>query len=196
MRRVTFALLLCMALGGVARAQDLPGKKPGTDPDLQTPSSTAVQEPEADLSDADAAAVGGGAPGFVLDGSQGHPVRLADLKGHWVVLVFDDDRAKLARLQSIAGRVDTLGASLYGVSPDGVGALQELAAREKLSFTLLSDPTGDVSQIYGMFDSESGDPLPGLVLLDPKGVVRALWTGVSLHPDVVLQLVRHTIVGA
>jgi peroxiredoxin len=185
-----------MTLASVVWAQDLPGKKPDTGPDLTTPSDTELQEPEPTLSDADAAVVGGGAPGFVLDGSQGRPVKLGDLKGKWVVLVFDEDRAKLATLQTIADDVAKLGASLLGVCPDGAGALKALAAHDKLSFALLSDPTGDVAQLYGMYDGQAGTPLPGLVLVDPKGVVRALWSGPSLHAEDVLQIARHSIAGA
>jgi peroxiredoxin len=196
MRRVTFWALLCVGLAGAAWAQDLPGKKPDTGATPATPSGTEVQEPEADLSGGDAAAVGAGAPEFVLDGSQGRPVKLAELKGKWAALVFEGDRAKLVALQGIAADLGKLGVSLYGVCPDGSGALKALAEHDKLSFTLLSDPTGEIAELYGMYDEDAGAPLPGLALLDPKGVVRALWTGPSLHADEVLQLVRHSVAGS
>jgi thioredoxin-dependent peroxiredoxin len=196
MRRVAFWTLLCMGLAGAAWAQDLPDKRPETDPVPTTPPGTTVQEPQGDLSDVSAAALGSAAPEFVLDGSQGRLVKLADLKGKWAVLVFEGDKARLAQLQAIVGDLGKLGASLYGVSPDGAGALKALAASAKLAFPLLSDPTGEVAQLYGMIDGESGDPVPGLALLDPKGVVRALWTGPSLHAPEILQLVRHSVTGA
>jgi peroxiredoxin len=123
-------------------------------------------------------------------------VKLADLKGTWAVLVFEADRKPLAALQGVTGDLGKLGVSLYGVCPDGAGALKALVAREKLTYPLLSDPTGEVARLYGMVDGETGDPLPGLVLLDPKGIVRALWTGPSLPAAEILQLVRHTVAGA
>jgi peroxiredoxin len=196
MRCVAFGALLCVILAGAAWAQDPPDKRPETAPAPTAPPSTAVEEPQGDLSDVSAAAVGAGAPEFVLDGSQGRPVKLADLKGKWAVLVFEGDRKPLAALQSIAGDLGKLGVSLYGVCPDGAGALKALAVEAKLSYPLLSDPTGEISELYGMYDDEAGAVVPGLALLDPKGIVRALWTGPSLHPPEILQLVRHSVTGA
>jgi thioredoxin-dependent peroxiredoxin len=196
MRRVATWTLLCMVLATMAWAQDLPGKKSDTAPGVPTPSDASLQEPEGDLPNAEAAAVGAGAPEFVLDSASGGQVRLSRLKGRWAVLVFEHDGRRLAALQGIVADVGKLGASLYGVSSDGTGALKELATRSKLTFPLLSDPTGEVAQLYGMYDDAANAPLPGLALLDPQGVVRALWSGPSLHPDEVLQLVRHSIAGA
>ncbi len=198
MKRVASWMLLGLALAAAASAQDLPGSKPDANPRPlpKTPSDVELQEPGGTLSDEGAVAVGARAPEFVLESTQGGSVSPARLKGKWAVLAFDEDGKRLAALQAIAAEVGKLGASLYGVCPDGTVALEELTAHDKLSFPLLSDPEGEVAQLYGMYDGEADVPLPGLALLDPEGVVRALWTGPSLHPDEVLQLVRHSITGA
>ncbi len=61
---------------------------------------------------------------------------------------------------------------------------------------MLSDPTGHVSQNYGMYGAEDEAIQPEIVLLDPKGIVRMAVLGPTLHPDEVLQLVKHAVTGA
>ena len=139
--------------------------------------------------------VGDKAPDFELDGSQGKPVRLSDLRGHWALLVFDDSRTRLADLMAIYGDLNSLGVRPYGISRDGSAALRTFAEREKLPYLLLSDPTGEVSQLYGMYDGENDAIQPGLVLLDPKGVVRTVLLGQALHGPEILLLVRHSVTG-
>jgi peroxiredoxin Q/BCP len=140
--------------------------------------------------------IGERAPDFELDGSQGRPVHLADLTGQWAVMVFTESRTTLGPLKGINGELRKLGARLYGVCKDGAAALKTYAEREQLPFVVLSDLTGEISQTYGMYDADTDAIQPGVVLLDRKGVVRMALFGQSLHASEVLQLVKHSVIGA
>jgi peroxiredoxin len=140
--------------------------------------------------------IGDKAPDFAMDGSQGHPVHLADLKGQWAVMVFAENRTTLGQLKGIDGELRKLGVRIYGVCKDGSSALKSYAEREQLPFVILSDLTGQISQIYGMYDADNDAIQPGVVVLDPKGVVRMAVLGPALHAEEVLQLAKHTVIGA
>jgi mycoredoxin-dependent peroxiredoxin len=194
MKRLTGTILVLLALAGTAWGQN-PEKDPNSLPPPvppQTPLAPTAAVPPGDVD----LSVGDKAPDFQLDGSLGSPVRLADLKGHWSVLVFDEIRTKLGRLKAVDDSIRVLGARQYGICPDGAGALKTWAGREGVAFPLLSDPTGDVSRLFGMYDEGNEVIQSGLVLVDPQGVIRATFEGPSLHPDDVLRLVKHTIVGS
>jgi peroxiredoxin len=204
MRWMTFAVLLLLVLPSVSWAQDpnpYPTSVPGPEKNPSAPQpvrpSPLPLEPAGVESAIDSeVAIGDQAPDFVLDGSQGRPVHLADLKGQWAVMVFTETRTTLAPLKGIDGELVKLGARLYGICKDGVPALKSYAEREQLPFLLLSDLTGQISQIYGMYDTEHDTIQTGFVLVDPQGVVRMAILGPSLHADEVLQLVKHTVIGA
>jgi peroxiredoxin len=194
MRRFTMIMLMLMTLGSAAWGQD-PEKKPMPPPQPDaagiplTPTGT-VSASNADLR------LGDKAPDFRLDSSLGGAVKLADLKGHWSVLVFDESRTRLAPLGAIADSIRALGIRLYGVCPDGVSALKTLALRDKIDFPLLSDPTREISQLFDMYDEDNQAIQPGIVIVDAQGVVRMMLRGPSLHADDLLQLVKHVLQGA
>jgi peroxiredoxin len=139
--------------------------------------------------------IGNKAPDFNLDGSRGRPVRLADLRGQWALLVFAEARESFSGLVGIDGDLAKLGVRLYGVCHDGASALKVYAEHEQLSFVLLSDPTRQISQIYGMYDGDSDEIQPGIALLDSKGVVRMTLFGQSLPSSEILQLVKQAVIG-
>jgi peroxiredoxin len=193
MRRSAMMVVMLMGLAGAARAQD-PAKPPGgaTPPEPVTSPvvpTGAVPSTDSDLTPGDKA------PDFRLDSSLGGTVGLADLKGHWSVLVFDESRTNLVPLQAVEDPLRALGARPLGVCPDGIGALRTLAAREKLGFPLLSDPTREISQLFGMYDDDDRAIQPGLVIVDPQGIVRMVIQGPSLHPDDVLRMTGHVLRG-
>jgi len=68
------------------------------------------------------------------------------------------------------------GAQLLGLSCDPVPALKVWAqALGGVGYPLLSDfnPHGKASQALGVFNAEGGFPLRSVILVDPKGIVRA-----------------------
>ena len=70
-----------------------------------------------------------------------------------------------------------------------------LAERDSLTFELLSDPTGEVSAIYGAYDFPTRSIMPGHVLVGRKGVVRMVLLGQALKPDDLLWLTRYALTG-
>ncbi len=140
-------------------------------------------------------AVGEPAPDFRLDGSRGRTVRLADLEGRWTLMVFAPDCADLAPLEGLDGALRGMGVRVCGVSQDGAAAAARYARRARISFLVLSDPTVEVSQVYGMFDPAEDAIQPGLVLLDPQGIVRATRPGHLPDGRRILQLVERSTIG-
>jgi thioredoxin-dependent peroxiredoxin len=200
MRRTILTVLVLLALAGVSRAQ-APASDPGSGklpsaPRSTDPAAPAIEPVGVESGLDSEVSIGDEAPDFTMDGSQGHPVRLSDLEGQWAVMVFADDRTTLGRLGGIDGVLRGLGARLYGVCRDGAQALESYARRETIPFVILSDPTGQISQVYGMYDSDDDDIQPGVVVLDPRGVVRMAVLGPALHADEILQLARHAMIGA
>ena len=196
MNRAAFVMLMCLALSPVARAQDPTDRHPTPTPEQVAPKANLPLNPQGEGPLEADVWVGEKAPDFQLDGSRGEPVRLSDLKGHWAVLVFDESRTRLANLKSICGDLTKLDVQPYGVSRDGWAALRAFADREQLPYLLLSDLTGEISQIYGMYDGTNQAIQSGFVLLDPQGVVRTVLLGQALHAPEILQLVRHSVTGA
>ncbi|NMR19162.1 peroxiredoxin [Cellulomonas fimi] len=129
--------------------------------------------------------VGAPAPDFTLTDTHGTPVRLADLRGRPVVLVFVPFAftgvctGELRELRDDLGELETAGARLVVVSCDAVASLRAWSEQEGFGFDLLSDfwPHGAVAQEYGVFDPERGRALRGSFLIDADGVVR--WSVVS-----------------
>ncbi len=60
---------------------------------------------------------------------------------------------------------------------------------------LLSDPSVEVSRPYGMADDTEGRILPGVVILDSQGPVRALFPGRLPPASERVRLVRETATG-
>ncbi len=198
MKRMLFVLVAVTALAGTARAQnpqDPTERKPEPVPAQTVPPNPPLN-PMGESPIESGVWVGDRAPDFELDSSLGAPMRLADLAGHWALVVFDDSRARLAGLKTIAGDLARLDVRPYGVCRESMPALQAFARQEKLSYALLSDLTGEVSQLYGMYDGDNEVIMPGIVLLDPKGVVRLTLMGQSLHAEEILLLIRHSLTGA
>jgi thioredoxin-dependent peroxiredoxin len=193
MKRCAAVMVMWLALTGVARGQD-PEKKPVAParPEVTgQPLTPTGAEPSGNLD----LGPGDKVPDFALDSSLGGRVKRADLKGHWSILLFAENRTNLVSLRGSVDSVRALGAQPYGVCPDGVPALRTFAERERIGFPLLSDPTREISQLFGMFDDHEQAIQPGIVIVDERGVVRLTLQGPSLHADEVLQMVKHVVRG-
>jgi len=122
--------------------------------------------------------VGHAAPDFTLPDQDGREVRLADLRGGWVVVYFypaDDTPGCTAESCSFRDSHEEFvdaGARVVGISGDSVESHRAFAAKHQLPFTLLADTDGSVRKAWGV--TKTLGLLPGRVtfVVDPEGVVR------------------------
>ena len=100
---------------------------------------------------------GSDAPDFELTADDGSTVRLSDLRGRPVVLYFyprDDTpgcTAQACGIRDAWGDFEQRGAVVLGVSPDSETSHVEFKEKYGLPFTLLADPSHQVSEDYGVW---------------------------------------------
>ncbi|MGH8827557.1 MAG: peroxiredoxin [Jiangellaceae bacterium] len=133
--------------------------------------------------------VGDPAPEFTLPDQHGSTVRLSELRGNPVVLVF----YPFAFTGVCTGELGALRDELIPTAPadtrvltvscDSMFSLRVFAESEGFDFPLLSDfwPHGAVSSDYGVFDAERGCALRGTFVIDAGGIVR--WRVINAIPD-------------
>lgn len=141
------------------------------------------------------------APAFELPDQDGNPVRLAELKGRWVVLYFypkDDTPGCTTEACEFTAGVEAfqgLEAVVLGCSPDTPAAHRRFIAKHDLKLRLLSDPDHTVMEAYGawgeksMYGRASMGVIRSTVLIDPEGRVAHHWKKVKAagHADKVRQ---------
>ncbi|WP_457962780.1 thioredoxin-dependent thiol peroxidase [Arthrobacter sp. D1-29] len=133
---------------------------------------------------ADKLMTGAEAPGFTLKDSSGQDVSLSSRLGRNTIVYFYpaastpgctkqacDFRDNLASFQSA-------GYEVLGISPDPVAKLAAFAAKETLSFPVLSDEDHMVAEAYGAWGEKKnyGRTYQGLIrstiVVDPEGKVK------------------------
>ena len=122
-------------------------------------------------------AIGGEAPDFAAPDQDGRELRLASLRGRWVVLYFypkDETKGCTAEactfrdnLQSLA----ELGAEVVGVSVQDVDSHREFAAHHRLNFRLVADPDKRITKSYAALGF-LGVARRVTYLIDPAGRIR------------------------
>ena len=125
------------------------------------------------------------APDFNLPRSPDARTRLADLRGHPVILVFYPadwspvcgDEVSL--FNEVLQEFQSHNAELLGISVDGVWCHQAFAKARNLRFPLLADfePKGAVSRAYGAYRATDGVSERALFLIDGDGIIR--WSYLS-----------------
>jgi peroxiredoxin Q/BCP len=141
-------------------------------------------------------AVGTPAPDFTLNSQEGKPISLHDFMGKWVVLYFYPKdmttgcTIEAHNFQRDLAKYDAKNTVILGVSMQDEKSHQEFCAKESLTFKLLADRNKEVS---GKYDSVMNLGVAKFsarhtYLIDPKGVVRKVWTSVDVktHSDDVL----------
>ena len=119
------------------------------------------------------------APDFTLRDQDLNKVSLGDFAGRRVLLVFYPGdfspvcSDQLSVYQEVLGEISERGASLVGISVDGVFAHKAFREQLGLEMPLLADfhPKGAVSQAYGAYLPDRGFNNRSLVLVGPDGTV-------------------------
>jgi peroxiredoxin len=125
------------------------------------------------------------APDFTLPQAPGARLRLADLLGRPVILLFyPADWSpvcgdEVALFNEVLPEFQRHGAELLGISVDGVWCHRAFAEARHLRFPLLADfePKGGVARSYGVYRAQDGLSERALFLVDADGVIR--WSYLS-----------------
>lgn len=121
---------------------------------------------------------------FELPDQQDYPWSLSgQLEMGPVVLVFyrgDWCSYCNGQLASYARRIDAFerrGAQIVGISVDPPSNNARLVGKLQLPFPLLSDPEGEITRRYGLWNAEEGVAVPSIVIVDQSVEVRYLYSG-------------------
>jgi peroxiredoxin len=125
------------------------------------------------------------APDFALNAAPDKVLRLSELRGRPVILVFyPADWSpvcgdQVALYNEILPEFREYGAEVLGISVDGAWCHAAFARDRKLRFPLLADfePKGAVARLYGAYRDEDGTSERALFVLDADGIVR--WSYLS-----------------
>jgi len=135
--------------------------------------------------------IGDSAPGFRLPSDDGKEISLAGLRGNYVVLYFYPRAStpgctcEANEFRERKKEFDKLGAVILGCSADSIEAQARFHEKQKLNFTLLSDPQFEVIEAYGARRMKKflGKSFLGIVrstyLIDPDGKIIKIWDPAS-----------------
>ena len=122
------------------------------------------------------------APDFTLPSTIDNPIRLTDLKGKPIILVFYPGDFtpvcgdQLTLYNEVLPLFEGFDAQILGISVDSLGSHIAFSADRKLDFPLLADadPLGEVARKYGVFDEETQTCERALFVVDRTG--RIAWS--------------------
>ena len=142
---------------------------------------------------ADVPQAGQPAPAVTLPSQDGTPVNLKEFSGKWVVLYFypkdmtQGCTIEAHNFQRDLPKYDQANAVILGVSVDSVDSHKQFCAKDSLTFKLLSDTDKKVVDSYGSLN-QRGMANRNTFLVDPKGKIAKVWTGVNpnAHSEEVL----------
>jgi peroxiredoxin Q/BCP len=143
--------------------------------------------------------VGDKAPDFALPDQDGKPLRLSDLIGKKVVVLYfypkDFTRGCTEEACSFRDTYQIFkdaGAEVVGVSSDSTESHKKFAEEYKLPFELLSDSNGEVRELYG---ASSWAGIPGRItfVIDRTGTIRMVFSSQlqpTKHIQEALQIIK------
>ena len=195
MIQILSASLLLLALAGEAHAQDDPKVLEDVPPTPEFQLQAPTPDADAGLEVADLGP-GDPAPSFKADSSEETRIGLDDMKGRPALLLFASDSGVFQGFAAAVDSLDREGIRVYGVCELSKGDLGALRKRHDLAVPVLGDPNGDLACRFGMYDPDEEAIVPGLILLDAKGVIRLVVQGQEPHPEGILALIRRTKISA
>lgn len=130
-------------------------------------------------------AAGISAPEFALRSGPEQTTALSDFRGRPVVLAFYPGdwspvcSDQMALYQEVLPEFQKFGASLVGISVDGIWCHLAFARDRNLRFPLLADfePKGAVARQYNAYRAADGTSERALFVIDGEGIIR--WSYVS-----------------
>ena len=139
------------------------------------------------------------APQFELEASNGQKIKLIDLRGSFVVLIFypmNDTPICNRQLNDMSINLEdflTCNARVFGVNTASKERQREYCQRKRLEFPILSDAGANVARQYGTYNPW----MPfwqhrTVVAIDPQGVICYYERG-NPAPDVVLKTIKQVI---
>jgi peroxiredoxin Q/BCP len=140
--------------------------------------------------------IGEKAPEFCLPNQDDVEICLRDLLGKWIVLYFYPKDStpgcttEACEFSEALPDFNDLDAIVLGVSADSTKRHRGFIEKQNLSITLLSDEDTSMMQNYGVWQMKKnyGKEYMGIVrstyIIDPSGVVRALWENVRVKEHV------------
>ena len=126
----------------------------------------------------DRTTIGAPTPDFTLKDGEGRDWHLSDHFGNTIVLLFypgDETPVCTRQLCSVRDNWEAYaetGAEVVGISTDTVESHRSFAENHGLPLTLLSDPRGEVSRMFGARSWLPGRSARAVVVIDPRGLVR------------------------
>jgi len=131
--------------------------------------------------------VGQAAPAFRLEDQNGKWVTPADFHGHYLVMYFYPKdftggcTTEVCTFRDDIAKLRKAGASVVGVSLDGVKSHAEFAAKYHVPFPLLADSSRSVATAYGVLTSDDGVQYAKRTtfLIDPQGKIAKIYVDVD-----------------
>ncbi len=135
--------------------------------------------------------------------NDGHELKLASLKGQWVVVYFYPKdstpgcTSEATDFRDLYPKFRQRHAQVIGVSRDSVKSHSNFVAKQELPFPLVSDPDEVWCQAFGVIHEKVlyGKRYLGIVrssfLIDPAGKLAREWRGVKVpgHAQAVLDVI-------
>jgi peroxiredoxin Q/BCP len=143
--------------------------------------------------------VGAPAPDFTGQATDGSTVKLADLRGSYVVLYFFPKAftpgcmQETQRFRDAYADLSALGAKVIGISVDDHETQCKFAEAAKANFPMIGDEDGAISTLYGVLRPFLKLDRRVTYVIDPQGIVRGVFEHefqISKHLDGVLHLLE------
>lgn len=111
-------------------------------------------------------------------------MKLSDFRGKWTILFFYPADftfvcpTELEEMQNYYDKFKKLNAEILSVSTDTVFTHKAWHDNSKaigtITYPMVADPTGEMSQVFGTYIYEEGMSLRGTFLIDPDGILKSV----------------------